>query len=98
MVNEKAEQQKHISLLNDQISKYKQKIRELSDNNSSLLMNIEDREDDNVIQNYFNVDVFQHKYYELAKLHQASQEQALKFQLNMASIRHSSGIFLSNIY
>ena len=62
-VNERGEQQKHIAHLGEQIAKYKQKIRELSDNNSSLLMNLEDREEDNIIRNYFSGDVFQHKYY-----------------------------------
>ena len=32
-------------MLNDQIAKYKQKIKELSDNNSSLLMTMEEKED-----------------------------------------------------
>jgi myosin heavy subunit len=96
-VAEKAEQQKHIALLGEQINKYKQKIRELSDNNSSLLMNMEDRDDDTVIQNYFNVDIYQHKYYELAKLHQATQEQTLEMKLTMGSVRQYAGIFLANL-
>ena len=95
--NEKAEQQKHIMHLGEQIAKYKQKIRELSDNNSSLMMNLEDKEDDNIIRNYFSGDVFQHKYYELSKLHQASQEQFLQFRLSMSSVRHYAGISLANI-
>ena len=98
MLGDKAEQQKHISLLNDQIAKYKQKIRELSDNNSSLMMSMQEPEDENVIQNFFNVDIFQHKYYELAKIHQVSQEQNIQFQLKMASVKHSAGILLANIY
>ena len=63
MIGEKSEQQKHITLLNDQITKYKQKIRELSDNNSSLIKSMEEPDDENVIQNFFSVDIFQHKYY-----------------------------------
>lgn len=61
-------------------------------------MNLEDREDDNVIRNYFNVDVYQHKFYELSKLHQTVQESFLQFQLTQASVRHYSGIFLANLY
>ena len=97
-VEEREEQARHVGLLGGQIQKYKQKIRELSDNNSSLLMNLEDREEDNVIHNYFNVDVFQHKFYELSKLHQGTQEQFLQFQLSMAAVRHHSGILLANLY
>lgn len=40
-VAEKAQQQKHIAHLGDQINKYKQKIRLLSDNNESLLKTVE---------------------------------------------------------
>lgn len=61
-VNEKEELQKHIAMLNDQIGKYKQKIRELSDNNSSLMMNIEEKDED-TMKIDFNTDIYQHKYY-----------------------------------
>lgn len=61
-------------------------------------MNLEDRDEDNVIRNYFSVDVFQHKYYELSKLHQSTQEQYLQFQLMMGTVRHYSGVFLANLY
>jgi hypothetical protein len=44
------------------------------------------------------VDVYQHKYYELSKLHQATQEQYLQFQLMMGTVRHYSGVFLANLY
>ena len=40
---------------------YKKKIKELSD--SSVLMPSDPDPDDNAIQAYFNVDIFQHKYY-----------------------------------
>ena len=33
----------------------------------------EDKDDDNIIRNYFSGDVFQHKYYELSKIHQSTQ-------------------------
>ena len=61
-MNEKEELQKHIAMLNDQIGKYKQKIRELSDNNSSLMMNIEEKDED-TMKIDFNTDIYQHKYY-----------------------------------
>jgi hypothetical protein len=62
------------------------------------MMNLDDKEDDNVIRNYFSGDVFQHKYYELSKLHQSSQEQFLQFRLNMSAVRQYAGISLANIH
>ena len=96
LIEERGEKDKHIQLLGDQINKYKKKIRELSDE-KSILNSIGDT-DDNAIQNYFNVDIFQHKYYELSKLHQAAQEQYRNFQLTSATSRHYSGILLANLY
>lgn len=61
-------------------------------------MNLEDKDDDNIIRNYFSGDVFQHKYYELSKIHQSTQEQLLKYRLNMSSMRSYAGISLANIY
>lgn len=68
---------KHIQLLTDQNNKYKQKIRELTDNNSSLIQSMDNQEDESVIKNYFATDVFQHKYYELSRLHQVTDARFL---------------------
>ena len=38
---DKAEQQKHINLLNDQINKYKQRIRELNESTSMITQSME---------------------------------------------------------
>lgn len=43
MVADKEDQQKHLALLNDHIKKYKEKIRELTNNNEGLISSLTER-------------------------------------------------------
>jgi hypothetical protein len=52
------------------MNKYKQKIRELTDNNSSLIQTMDNQDEESVYKNIFNPDIYQHKYFELSRLHQ----------------------------
>lgn len=94
---DKAEQQKHLNMLNDQIGKYKQRIRELTESNSMITQSMDGKEEESLIQNYFNTDVYQHKYYELSKLHQHTLHGYIDYQLHMGSVRHYAGHFLANL-
>lgn len=99
VLKEKIELQDHIGQLNGQINKYKQKIRELSDNNSTLMNSMsEEKEDDSrAITNYFSTDVYQHKYYDLLKVNQSINQRYLDYQLQFSSVRNIVGVSMINL-
>lgn len=51
-----------------------------------------------MIKTYFNTDLFQHKYYELNRLHQLTDARFLRYQLSTAALRHYAGTFLANLF
>lgn len=49
------------------------------------------------MKTYFNTDLFQHKYYELSRLHQLTDARFLKHQLHTTALRTYAGTCLANL-
>jgi hypothetical protein len=58
---------------------------------------MDEREEESVIKTYFNTDVYQHKYYELTRLHQLTEHRFLHYQIQMGSVRQYAGFFVANL-
>jgi hypothetical protein len=87
-----------LALITEEKNKYKKRVQELNENNTSLLQSMDDRgEEESVIKTYFNTDVYQHKYYELSRLHHLTDHRLLHYQLQMSGVRHYAGTFVANL-